>query len=653
VKKFLLVVVILAAAFTGYRLFQNRFAEEAYLTFETAMNKAVGNNGQWEAKSHDFSLASRTLNVHGVKITVKPEATGLPNPLILTVNEVAVKNGLRKAALDNLLGLSDWKGQTETNIADQLTLSDIKTQSQVGEGTVDFSINSADLSGVKLLAAPQDSPDGPLGFIKSFTFQKGGFSKLSFILQGPGQKYKFLTAIDTFSLTEPHLGQRMDSADDPLFLLQLISSFAYQEIKITNYELSGDITDGGFVLQIGQILEKQANGRGKIGHYSLENIAVGVNSAFGEESNIVDLSCDKIALENFDTSQLMDKMYPKFRQLYMTVLTGDTDSAIQIGEEIYDIYHSAASIFSIPFDLDALTVSNFKVSYNDSLAFGIKKADIKGPFKANRIPENSTTDVNIFVNLPKEDRPSPHQILSKAYTFGRELGQFDFDISFSSKVNYDPKTTVFKTGPATLDIKDLFSVDFFLQLEKLTQEMVTAMAEVSLREPAGLFGIPGVTGLTLRKLTLDFKDASLVNKFLNFSAKQSDSTTEEILEKAKYSFERGVNDDMNSLDQRNELITAVKKFLDKPGQISFALDPAVDLSAESVMPIVMSGDSSILLNLLNIFVGFNGEAPLNLHWAHVAAPTFDSEDLNNNPQEDDEEFFEGTFEEDAIDDEDE
>jgi hypothetical protein len=192
-----------------------------------------------------------------------------------------------------------------------------------------------------------------------------------------------------------------------------------------------------------------------------------------------------------------------------------------------------------------------------------------------------------------------------------------------------------------------------MQLEKLTQEMVAQMADVSLREPAAIIGIPGVTGLTLKKLTLDFTDASLVSKFINFSAKQSDSTAEETLKKAKNSFERGVNDDMDNLEKRDELITAVNNFLDKPGQISFALDPTIDLSAESVMPIIMSGDSSILLNLLNISVAFNGETPLNLHWTPETRSMFDSEDLPDEPQDGDEEFFEGTFEEYDADDEDE
>ncbi|MDR1084666.1 MAG: hypothetical protein LBP22_07340 [Deltaproteobacteria bacterium] len=641
-KKYILIgLVILVAAVIAFQLIKSKLAGEAYLTFETAMNKIVGPDTKWQAQSHDFSLLKKTLTVSDIQVTFIPEVTGLEKPLLLTVREINIKNGLMKAGLDKLMGLTDWKAQPETDIAGQLTLSDIKSRLEGSALAVDLAVGQADLSDVKLLAADEQNSTGPLGFLKSLTFSVGRLTDSSLIIKATKEEVQTIVlSAESFSLTEPRLSPELQSLAGPFQLVQLYRSLAFKEMKINNYGLTSNSGQTDVLLRIGQSLETASDGRGKIGHYSLENITFTVTFPADDKNNKVDLTCELFAFDNLDTARLMDKLTPQFYLFYRSILQGESPFTAENFGQFYNAYKSAASLFSAPYDLDSLSVANFKVAYNDVLSLGLNKVSMTGPFKAYQIPLTKSSEIQAFVNLPTEVLESPYDILLKTYTFGQQLGQSDFQITYNSKSSYDRKTEVYKIQTAKTEVKDLFSLDFSLELEKLSQSTVDQLAEVPLSDFEAITQIPEAMDIILRKMSLSFVDNSFTNKSINLVAQKADRSAEDIRQLAAMGFWSYIIDRFSNLENRDEVIEAGQKFLENPGRINLGLEPLGNFTGEFALTVYQPGNNAVLLNLLNIYLGTNSQEPIKLSWDTTEFPfSFESEDLQNSqPAEDDDDY---------------
>ncbi|MDR1873093.1 MAG: hypothetical protein LBS60_14425 [Deltaproteobacteria bacterium] len=668
-KIFLILGVVLIVLVGGGFFLRGRLADEAYRTFETLMNKLVGPNNQWEAAAHDFSIFARSLTVNQLKITLKdvipspkptdqsdadddadadaakPEPTPKRprQPLIVTVDQVRIKNGLSLESLNNLLALNDWRSQGEKALAEELELTNIK--SKADEAT--FTTDSLLVTDLKLAAASDKQPAGALGFVKSarlgqLTINKIVLSAITDPIESDPNKIDGTLKIEKFAVVNPILAEGVESLTTPIDFIKL-AGFTCQSFQISGVEF--DLQDGikvpdsndikmtmKMVMKLEDILETGVEAKGVVEKFSLKNASF----HYSEPALKLDARLGSVDFSGFDYSRLLDRFLTAFEPIMNEAfLTGSTpDLNYSQLSELYGSIYTLANLFSLPYDINEALVTDFYVNYNDEFAFGSHKSSLKGPYKAGRLPAKSLSELDFYVHLPKVDKPQD-KVIHNLYQFGQDFGQTDFLFTIVSDLESDPKTGVFTIKKHHLAVQDLFSLDIDMGMVGLTEAFVAKLDDIPAKDSFAIMTVPGLYNLGFTELAFNYQDHSLFQKAVGLAAKNDQIPYDQEIEKIRSKLD---NEYPKNLTNQEALAKAVNLFLDNPQKVSLGIAPDKPFTINTVQELKL--DATAVLNVLKIFLTANNEPPVVLNFKDLPKPT-DSDD-------DDDEDYDELIEEDLL-----
>jgi hypothetical protein len=628
-KKYIIValVAIVALLVVGYR-YQASLAEEAWLSFGKAMDAAVGAN-KWSAESHDFSLLKRSLFVNRLKFSVDVKKLeevkkGGVGPLGFTVEKIAIKNGLRLSAIDELLGFTDWRSRPETLLVEELVATNVQSQFPlIGRISSSLSISSLAIDNAKFKASGADEAGGYLGFLRNLRLDRLNLSDFAISLKEGENQGAF--SLGTVLLVDPRLAESLVSPDDPLFYFKIIA-LSCEEFRIQNAKLNFK-GQTNFDVSVADVWEKGVEAKGRVEYFSLKGYETNVYSTFNTKASLGSLE-----FVGLDYSKLLDRITPHVATLIEENAEGEIDPD-EIKEkilEIYDEVYTLANMITQPFDLEKGSFKDFHFSINDALIMESREGVLAGPFKAGRIPPMSAKKFDFSVKLPKN--PSEKfDFLDDAYKFGRDFGQNEFKFVFESKTQYDPQSGHIKTLKNEVVAENLLALNVDVEASGLTETLMAKLDEISFRNFLGVLGVQEVMDLSLINLSIVYQDFSAFNKVLAYLAKTSTSpkrTVDGIKAEIETEFiSKNLINNIVALGALNadEVKGALLGFLASPDKLSFGLSPKTPYGFASVA--LAFSDRAKILNDLGIFVTSGDNPTVNLKWANIDPPNpFDAYD---------------------------
>ncbi|MDR2142670.1 MAG: hypothetical protein LBR11_12975 [Deltaproteobacteria bacterium] len=654
-NKIVLIILVIAAVAVGlFFFFQSKLSDEAYKTFETAMNQGLGQAATWEAGSHEFSLMKKTLTVNQVKVTVKKEFLKTEKPLVIDVAQVKIKNGPRLNELERLLGLTDWRSQKATHIFDELALSDIRALHSENDITLNFKLNSWVIANLGFLEAGPDQTPGPLGFLRSARLDSSLIDQISIALdnaQNPEKPQKVHLAVGPINLVEPHLADSpkdspaLDLSEEQLASLnhfKLLTSFSCQEFRIQNFKLQSEFEESQLSFSLEDLLERGMSSQGRVKLASLKNLDF---SMVVEQINAV-IKLGSYEMTDLDYSRFLQRAEKVVASLIARTLAGEnSDLSVDEVTAIYGQVFTYANLFALYFDLGHITMTDFSGSINDALTFGISKFNLQGPLKAGRIPPKLTMGLSAYFNLPTQDNPDD-KVIHETYKFGQIFGQTNFQIETGYETTYNPQTGDLNLAKNSFAIKDLFTLSSTGHLTGLTESLMADLDNIVLSDFLALFSVKELFNVGLVDLQLTLENQSLVTKIFEAIAQQTG--TEDIIvirEMAKAGFQAMADEYLMAKGVTNvgELVQAVNSFLDQPQSLSVGASPSQAFTPAYVMSLT---DESERFNALGLYLSVNQNKPIKLNWLRL-------DDVASSPSESQpaEEFQNETIEEEPVEEE--
>ncbi|MDR1577012.1 MAG: hypothetical protein LBT86_02105 [Deltaproteobacteria bacterium] len=647
---FIGIFVLIVISVGGWLYFQNSYSNEAYQTFAVAMDKFVGNDGQWKDGGHSFSLLDRSLTVNQLQISVFPPeaepastpastestdstATTEPTkptntsaqaqkPLVFNVDQVYIKNGLLLNQLNKLFGLTDWRAQSETLIAEELTLKNIKFQRAEDNLKTDLLITSFQLKDLKLLSSPQDQVAGSLGFVKSVALASANIDKVSVSIEPARSEENYKLVFGPVKLENPRLGEGLTTTEDPIYLLKLFASLSCQQFQIQNFDLIANYPDkqnGQLIIKIADLFQQGVRTNGRVEKFNLKDFYFFLQD--NTENIKVDAKLGSFEANGLDYSRLLKRISTSLENLVAKSIQDPTRSiTIEDAMELYGGFYAFSNLFTLPYDLENASLANFSVSINDGLTFGVTNSSLSGPFKAGHIPLSQRLDFTAYLNLPTSLNPND-ETLAAAYNIGQIFGQTNFNFKFDSALNYEPVSGTLQSTQNSLVADNLFALSSDAKIIGLTEPFITALDDISLLDFMAIRTIPDLLNVGVTNLRIDFQDQSLFPKIVKALAAFSNVEPQEISQRLKMAIRAWADEFLmaNGVTNVGEVVQALELFVDQPQKLAIGLAPPTPFTTATVLSFI--DDQSALLNALNIFLSVNGQNPIKLNWLRLTDPT--------------------------------
>ncbi|MDR2386100.1 MAG: hypothetical protein LBE80_00765, partial [Deltaproteobacteria bacterium] len=222
----IVVVVLAAIAIGAYFFFSSKYKNEAINSFSLLMNHLFSEK-DWKVDSYDFSITDKTLVAN--KVTLNPVVFALPPETTINIASIVFVNGLNENEMANLLNLKRWESQTDTHLADRVTINSLNLSLNKNEAKTEALVQEISLSGLDLLAAdlsngsapkPSSSAEGDrsqnlLSFIKSSRLGKFTLNNLSLYSLKPSE-FDFQIKIAKVDDTDLRLGQNLKDLNDSI-----------------------------------------------------------------------------------------------------------------------------------------------------------------------------------------------------------------------------------------------------------------------------------------------------------------------------------------------------------------------------------------------------------------------------------------------------
>jgi hypothetical protein len=276
-------------------------------------------------------------------------------------------------------------------------------------------------------------------------------------------------------------------------------------------------------------------------------------------------------------------------------------------------------------------VDNFVFNLGDQLVLGVPKIRIKGPIKAYVIPAHKSVESSLYLKLPTK-LDANYDYLEKAFLFGQNFGQTEFNFTYDFEQSYDSANGIYKLYNSNLKGENLMALKSELELSGITEAFVAQLKQIPLTEAESLLAVPGIMDVGLNNLVLEYTDQSLYSKIIAANAKFDEISPAEVQAKVENGFKEFVTSEMEGkVENSADFLKAGLEFLGKPGSFSVGLKPNPPFSGNFVAQSSLIGEQSLLFNALNLFYKTGTSDPVTL--------VFKTNALNSEPDLLEEDLF--------------
>jgi hypothetical protein len=215
------------------------------------------------------------------------------------------------------------------------------------------------------------------------------------------------------------------------------------------------------------------------------------------------------------------------------------------------------------------------------------------------------------------------------------MGEDSYVLDLSLAFNSDPSTGSYKVALSQLNLKGLCSLSGSLAVSGLTQNLLNALAQLSLRYINNLSFGDGLKDTGIDSISLVLKDDSLISKFVNFSASLNNLTSQDMVAVYKSRISDIVIARTGSyLDTASGLAELAGDFISAPDTISFSFSPGRPFSRSLID--TYGNDKAGLYNHLNMTITANNLTPVPLTFNENINPPAEIETAPTDaPSEDD------------------
>ncbi|MDR2301969.1 MAG: hypothetical protein LBF38_08030 [Deltaproteobacteria bacterium] len=621
-----IVVVVLAALAVGaYFFFSSKYKNEAVNSFSLLMDNLFSQNN-WKVNSYDFSITDKTLVAN--KVSFNPMVLGLPKETSVRVDSIVFVNGLAEDEMANLLNLKRWESQTDTHLADRVTLNALNIAYAKEGAKTDVTVEEITLSGLDLVAAdvssgsaqsavsadPNDKNQNILSFIKSSRLGKFSLNNVTVNSSSPAQ-YDLLLTIAKVDDTDLRLGQNVTDLNDSFALL---GSYSVKESLLNGVEVSfSKKKDEQMTIKAhlgNQTIRDLANYAGSV--YQVDDFTFSFES--DDDYSPLTFSMANGVLNSFDFTAFVERITTVAKDMNVNDLD-DVNS-------VYSSMYRLSDIFAMPYTFNDCEVVDVDFSMFKEITLTVDKLTAKGPFIANKLSPSSSFDlINLTLSLPDN---SANPKLAELSQFVRDFGQNTFNVSYGIRTTYDENTSTVKHAYAPLlKVDNLAALNFDYTLTGMTTSLFDILAQTSMDDAKDLIFAPEFHNLGLAHFRVEVVDQSLTDKLINYYAKTLYQDPTFFKDFIKVYVATSIEDGkIGDWELKSEIANGLKSFFDTPKSLILEFTPSQPLSTSSAM--LQGFDTVTIVNSLNGNFTVTPQAPIPLRLAPPPpAPAQESDPL--------------------------
>ena len=618
-KTYLIILAVAVLAVVAYVVSRQRTDATPYESFSLVMDSLSG-PGQWSAQSHEESENGLTVKGLAFPASASLISRAFPASASLisrsdgeerdgqaTLDSVFIKRLLPKNRLEKLLALTDWQGQSETDLVRSVRLQGFhwrESRADEGEGA-DIKIEELDLEGLKLAKAAPDAPAGEAGFWQALRL--AALSHKNFRLAVKENEPEAETAFTAVSVAYEGLsfdGDRPEASAKPgsggpgaPWAALSAKSLKAEGLKLDflgrapeapvtiNLSLAGfEETDLKYLKTVGALKLTDFQGR----------LITGQDKVFS-------LRLAGFSLSGLDLADYLGRLTAALAAVQDSQ---DAAEALILGQS------TLADFFVSPLSLEEAALTGLEMDL-DGLA-SIKAEEIKtvGPYRAGEIPASAKSwTKGLEISLPGDPQAEPGSPGRDIYEFSQLLGQTFFAVEAEADSSYEPGTGRWTTRLGRFSVSDLFGLSYSQTWSGLTPDRLekfkkTPLAALGLTlNPDGLWG-----DTSLNALNLKYTDQGLVDAIFNFQAKSEGGATGAELKERTIANAGLMLAYLSARYIKNteDLSLPILDFLKSPRSLEIDLKAEPPLTFDGLN--ALNSEPSVILDSLNLTVSANGQA---------------------------------------------
>jgi hypothetical protein len=594
--KILILVVILAGLYFGVSYFLGR---SSWNSFSNALNLKFGENN-WQAEGHGFSLISRTFSVKGFSLSVPDSSPSWESPkgdYSLKVDTVNLK-GI-PSDLSPILSRESWAGGEAQGLASGIELLGLTADKTLNSRKSSVSMDSLSLSGLALRDGSPDLPSGIDGFLKSLSLDS--LEVINFkenLPSSPRIPSAISLGFNKLTAEKPLPGPNLK---DPTNILDIILNISAEDIQLLGFKLTG--SGNGVEFFTANLSELRLSGvseRAKFASWINRNIDLVISDP-SDTNRKVSFSIGRSEAQAVDLSLPLDR-------IKWVIDRVSTEYYFPSPGRIYEDFVRISDAATFPISLNSLKITDLRLEGSLNSGFSIREINITGPFERSVLP-TGTISVSQAIVSPTMAVGPDNKPVSLYRNFLSFLGEDSYEIDLSLAFDSDPETGSFKVKLSQLNLKGLGSLSGTFSVSGLTQNLINALAQLNLRYLNNLSFADGLKNTGIDSITLTYKDDSLINKFVNFSASINNLSPGDMIAVYKSRISDSILSKFGSyLDTAPDLSDLVGEFISAPDTLSFSLNPSQSYNHSLVE--TYASDKAGLYNHLKMSVTANNLPPV-------------------------------------------
>jgi len=588
-----------------------------YESFSLVMDRLSG-PGQWSAQGHEesdngltvkgltfsasSSLIDRTFPASSSLIS-RVDGEGLDGQV--TLDSVLVKKLPPRDRLEKLLGLTDWQGQPETELARGLRLQGFHWREARAEGA-EIKIEELNLGGLKLAKAAPDAPAGEAGFWQALRLASLDHKNFRLTVAEKEPEVETVFAVG-FAACE---GLSFDGDIPPAparpgsgLLFSPWAAFSAKSLKAEGLELdfTGQAPEAPvkISLSLAAFEETDLKAFKSVGALKLSDFQGRLTTGQEQEFS---LGLAGLSLSGLDMADYMGQL--------MAGLAAARDSQ-EAAEALITGQYTLANFFVSPISLGEAALTGLTVDLAGLASLKADEIKTVGPYRAGEIPASAKSwTKGLEISLPGDPQAEPGSPGRDIYEFSRMLGRTAFAVEAETDSSYEPATGRLTARLGRLSVSELFDLTGSQTWNGLTPDRLEKFKKIPLAalylaavNPDDLWGETSINALNLK-----YTDQGLVDAVFNFQA-QAEGAASGAEMKERSIAETGLMLAIlgaRYIKNTEDLSRPILDFLKTPRSLE------IDLKAEPPLTFAglkaLSSEPSVILDSLNITFSANGQA---------------------------------------------
>ncbi|MEN3791242.1 hypothetical protein [Fulvimarina sp. MAC3] len=259
----------------------------------------------------------------------------------------------------------------------------------------------------------------------------------------------------------------------------------------------------------------------------------------------------------------------------------------------------------IPFFFKLGTIANIKLSEDGEDTFTMTNLTANSDVGQDGSFDSKLSLANFQMVVPEGDDREGANV-------ARELGYDVLTGSMTAETAWKPENGDLSFSPIVLNVQNVGTLQTDLAISGYTPQVIQSLQDVTEKmqqnpesQQNGGMALMGILAqLSVAKVSLAFQDDSLTQRLIDYYAKETNQSPEAIIDLATQTVQANlgqIGDDAF----RNQVVSAVKTFLEKPETIRVSTEPAQPIPVMQLVGAAMGAPQTIP-NVLQLQVQTDG-----------------------------------------------